>query len=219
MENAQNFSWEKFHSFPVVGILRGFDIETVLALTEVAHVAGLTTIEVTMNTDGATEQIRALCDATQGRMNIGAGTVTSPEELGAALGAGASFVVTPVFSPDVVATCKSRGIPVFPGALTPTEVWAAAAAGADIVKLFPASQMGPGYLKTLLAPLSNLRLMAVGGVSLDTAGAFMAAGAVGLGVGSPLFNRQRMAARDWEWLAEQVSAFRAAVAPYVARHH
>lgn len=209
---AHKFDNTRFKALPVVGILRGFDTALVLEIAEQSLKAGLTTFEITMNTRDAAAQLREVCSAFGEKLNIGAGTVTDLARLDAALDAGASFIVTPTFEPDVVQTCVELGIPVFPGAFTPTEVLRAWEAGATMVKLFPANLHGPDYLKTLKAPLDEVRLMPVGGVSPDNVPAYRAAGAEGYGVGTPLFDRKRMDARDWEWFASQVSKFKEALA-------
>jgi len=198
---------ETFAAFPIVGILRGFPLELTREIARESANAGLLALEVTMNTTGATEQIAALVQDVGDRLCVGAGTVTSVEEFRAARDAGAGFIVTPNLDLDVLRLCQEAGIPAFPGAMTPTEIVTAWTHGATMVKLFPAGALGPGYLKAVKAPLDRIPLLPTGGVSLENAAAFLAAGASGFGVGSPLFARARMEARDWAWLRERIAAF------------
>jgi len=207
---SAEFSWKLFDELPVIGILRGFQTELVMEIAAAASQGGLTNLEVTMNSPGVVEQIKALADQMSGKMNIGAGTVTTTEGMESALDAGASFIVSPIVVPEIITTCHERGIPVFPGAMTPTEVHYAWTLGADMVKLFPAGQMGPGYIKAIKAPLSEIKILATGGVGTQNVGDFIKAGADGFGVGSPLFQKERMLSKDWNWLKSQIASFKAA---------
>ncbi|MBT3286981.1 MAG: bifunctional 4-hydroxy-2-oxoglutarate aldolase/2-dehydro-3-deoxy-phosphogluconate aldolase [Victivallales bacterium] len=198
---------ETFAAFPIVGILRGFPLELTREIARESANAGLLALEVTMNTPGAAEQIAALVQDMGDRLCVGAGTVTSVEEFLAARDAGAGFIVTPNLELEVLRLCREAGIPAFPGAMTPTEIVTAWTHGATMVKLFPAGALGPGYLKAVKAPLDRIPLLPTGGVSLENAAAFLAAGASGFGIGSPLFARARMEARDWAWLRERIAAF------------
>jgi 2-dehydro-3-deoxyphosphogluconate aldolase / (4S)-4-hydroxy-2-oxoglutarate aldolase len=206
------FDWDLFEQLPVVGILRGFDVETVLQATEAAYRGGLRTIEIALNSAGAAEQITALRERFDARMNVGAGTVRDLAELESALGAGAEFVVTPVVDEAVIRACLDRGVPVVPGAFTPTEIHRAWSLGAPLVKLFPGGRLGPSYIREVMAPLDQVRLVPTGGVNPDNLAEFFAAGAAGAGVGSTLFQRGKLEARDWDWVAAQarryVEAFR-----------
>jgi len=205
------FSWDIFNKLPIVGILRGFDADLTVEIAVAAMERGLTTLEVTMNTAGAAEQIAALLEATKGEMNIGAGTVRSLEELDQALQAGAMFIVTPTVLPEVIERCVKQDIPVFPGAFTPTEIHRAWTAGASMVKLFPAGQFGPSYIKIVKAPLDDVKILATGGVRLSNVKEYIDAGADAFGLGTPLFRRERMEDRDWAWLGGQIQGFRKAL--------
>ncbi len=204
---SSDFSWERFRRLPVIGILRGFEPQVTRELVEIVVAEGLTSIEVTMDSPGVLDELRAIAARHGGAVNVGAGTVVSVADVERALDAGAGFVVTPVVVPEVIAACRARAVPVFPGAFTPTEVFQAWRAGADMVKLFPASALGPGYLRAIKAPLSQVKLLATGGVGLDNLDAYRSAGADGFGVGSPLFDAKRVQARDWDWLRRQVRGF------------
>jgi 2-dehydro-3-deoxyphosphogluconate aldolase/(4S)-4-hydroxy-2-oxoglutarate aldolase len=119
---------------------------------------------------------------------LGAGTVTDVARAEAALAAGATFLVTPNLNFEVIKTARAHGIPVMPGAMTPTEIWNAAAAGADYVKVFPASALGPGYFRELRGPLAEIPLMASGGINVENAAEFIAFGVDALGLGGALIH-------------------------------
>lgn len=204
------FSWARFERLPIVGILRGFSLEEAEGAALAAARGGLTSVEVTWNTPGAAGQLARLVTLLGDAANVGAGTVLGLEDLDAALAAGASFIVTPGLIPEVIRAAKARGVPVFPGAFTPTEVLEASALGADLVKIFPAEMLGPAYIRSLKAPLSGIRLMPTGGVTVETLPEYRSAGADAYGVGSPLFAKARVAACDWAWVEEQARRLREA---------
>lgn len=204
------FSKTLFERLPVVGILRGLPPEKLRSVVEASMAGGLTNLEITMNTVGAADQIRAAREIAGGAMNIGAGTVTSLQLLDEALAAGAGFVVTPTIGPGVIQRCVELKVPVFPGAFSPTEIQQAWDLGATMVKIFPADVFGPGYIRSLKAPLPHLKLMPTGGVDVTTLAAYAQAGADAFGVGSPLFRAECIAANDWDWVREQCRAFAAA---------
>jgi 2-dehydro-3-deoxyphosphogluconate aldolase/(4S)-4-hydroxy-2-oxoglutarate aldolase len=139
---------------------------------------------------------------------VGAGTVLDPETARACILAGARFVVSPSLNPETIACCLRHGVAVIPGALTPTEIVEAATAGADLVKVFPASALGgPSYLKALKAPLPHIDLVPTGGVSLDTAAAYIAAGASALGVGSDLVDRRSLGEGQAQLITDRARQF------------
>jgi 2-dehydro-3-deoxyphosphogluconate aldolase/(4S)-4-hydroxy-2-oxoglutarate aldolase len=197
---TKHFSWELFNRIPVVGILRNVAIEDVKVLAGFYQESGLTTIEVTMNSAGAAEMISHLSGTYSGKLNIGAGTVCTMADLDEALSAGATFVVTPIVNEEVIKTCVAKDIPVFPGAFTPTEIYKAWSLGAEMIKVFPATQLGATYIKDVLAPLPQVKLIPTGGVSLENFADFLKAGAKGLGMGSTLFPQQLIKEKNWEEL-------------------
>ena len=201
------FSSEQFEERPLVGILRNVRANDVEPIVEACLAGGLKNLEVTMNSAGATDQIRAIIEQAGDGLNIGAGTVTSLERLEQAIDAGASFIVTPAVVPDVIQRCRELELPVIPGAFTPTEIWQAWDAGALMVKLFPADLGGPQYVKSVRGPFPEIRLLATGGITLDSIEGFMSAGVEGFGLGSPLFRPDRIEASDWPWLTEQVQEY------------
>jgi 2-dehydro-3-deoxyphosphogluconate aldolase/(4S)-4-hydroxy-2-oxoglutarate aldolase len=201
------FSKPLFESVPIVGILRGLEARWLAPVVEAVGEGGLTNLEITMNTSGATDQIKAAVALVGTRMNIGAGTVTSLGLLEQALEAGATFIVTPIVREDVILRCVELGVPVFPGAFTPTEIARAWDLGAALVKVFPAEVLGPAYIRSVKAPLSEVRLMPTGGIDLETLAEYQRAGASAFGVGTPLFRASRIAEGDWPWLRQRAAAF------------
>jgi len=173
----------------IMPVLRARSAAEGRALVEALVAGGITVMEVTMTVPGAVELLALLKKEYGDRLLLGSGTVTSAEQAQATIDAGAEFVVSPSFHPDVVAATRKAGKVSIPGSLTPTEVITAWRAGADYVKIFPCSAVGgAGYLKSLLAPFPELRLIPTGGVTLATAADFLKAGARALGVGADLVN-------------------------------
>ena len=207
------FSPELFSRIPVVGILRNVPPLTVPTLARYYAEAGLTTLEVTMNSDEALTTITRLVQDFDGVLNIGAGTVCTLEDLDKALAAGAQFIVTPILQEEVIRACVQQQIPVFPGAYSPTEIYKAWHLGATMVKVFPATKLGASFVKEVMAPMNYLKLVPTGGVSLDNFTDFFAAGAAAVGMGSQLFPKKLIEEGDWEELSVQ---FRDLVATYEA---
>jgi 2-dehydro-3-deoxyphosphogluconate aldolase/(4S)-4-hydroxy-2-oxoglutarate aldolase len=205
--NNQEFSWQEFSKVPVVGIIRNLSIDEIAKILPVYHAAGLTTIEITMNTPFAADIIHSGIKQYKGKLNVGAGTVCSVEDLKLALEAGAQFIVTPILNPEVVRLCVKSKIPVFPGAYTPTEIYQAWELGADMVKVYPATALGPDYIRDVKAPLNKIKLMPTGGISLGNIEAFMKAGADGLGIGGQLFDKQLIKNQDWDGLLEHFKQY------------
>jgi 2-dehydro-3-deoxyphosphogluconate aldolase/(4S)-4-hydroxy-2-oxoglutarate aldolase len=198
--NNQTFSWNGFSKVPIVGIIRNLSFDTIKKILPVYLSSGLTTIEITMNTPGAEEIIRFAVDKYKGQLNVGAGTVCNTDDLDLAIRAGSQFIVTPILDADVVRTCVSKNIPVFPGAYTPTEIYQAWKLGASMVKVYPATSLGPEYIKDVKAPLNKIKLMPTGGINLDNIQTFMKAGADGLGIGSQLFDKTLIKDENWAGL-------------------
>jgi 2-dehydro-3-deoxyphosphogluconate aldolase/(4S)-4-hydroxy-2-oxoglutarate aldolase len=176
---------------------------------------GVTVVEVTMTVPGAVDLLKELKQEYGSKLLLGSGTVTTPAEAQATINAGAEFVVSPSLHPEVIQTTKTNGKLSIPGALTPTEVITAWKAGASYVKIFPCSAMGgASYLKSLLAPFPFLKLIPTGGVTLETAGSFMHAGARALGVGSDLVNLAAIDAARPETITETARAYLQVLADY-----
>ena len=145
--SKNDFSWPQFAKVPVIGIVRGLTFDEIMKILPVYISAGLTTIEITMNTASAKEIIRYAVDNYAGKLNIGAGTVCNEKDLKEAIQAGAQFIVTPILNSKVIKECVKTGIPIFPGAFTPTEIYQAWEQGASMVKVYPATSLGPDYIK------------------------------------------------------------------------
>jgi 2-dehydro-3-deoxyphosphogluconate aldolase/(4S)-4-hydroxy-2-oxoglutarate aldolase len=198
----------------IIAIIRADSSAQLLRAAAALIEGGVTAMEVTMTTPNALQVIGDITAKFGDRVLIGVGSVLDAETARAALLAGAEFVVTPVTKPEVIRLCNRYGKPIASGAFTPTECLLAYESGADFVKLFPADQAGPAYIKNILAPLPMLQIIPTGGVTPETAGAFLKAGSVALGAGSALVSREILAKRDWKELtalaAEFVRAVRAA---------
>lgn len=178
----------------LIPVLRAGSIQTGHALVDAMMAGGVTVVEVTMTVPNALTLLRELKQRHGDRLLLGSGTVTDAAQAEATIDAGAEFVVSPSLHLDVIAKTKELGRISIPGALTPTEVITAWRAGADYVKIFPCSAMGgASYLKSLLAPFPELKLIPTGGVTLQTAADFLKAGARALGVGTDLVNTPAIA--------------------------
>jgi 2-dehydro-3-deoxyphosphogluconate aldolase/(4S)-4-hydroxy-2-oxoglutarate aldolase len=191
----------------IVAIMRRTEAALAVETAEALLAGGVSVVEVTLNTPGAEEMLRALASRLGDRMLIGAGTVMSPEEVRRALAAGARFVVSPHTDSDVIAAARRGGAPAIPGAFTPTEIVRAWQLGASVVKLFPVGSVGPRYLRDVLAPLTDVPLLPTGGVTLDNAAEFVRAGARGLGLGSDLVSPKAVAGRDFASITERARRF------------
>lgn len=202
LSKSHPFSGELFAKAPIVGIIRGLSVDDVRQVLPIYQQAGLTTIEITMNTPGASQMIEEALLEFSGQLNIGAGTVRSIADLNKAASAGAQFIVTPTLNEAVIRACVEQTIPVFPGALTPTEIDVAWSLGATMVKIYPANVFGPDYIRDVKAPLNDVKLLPTGGVDISTIAAFFNAGADGVGMGSQLIDRNLIQQRDWKALGQ-----------------
>ncbi len=186
----------------VVAIIRLQDASAVRGIVDALAEGGVRALEVTMTVPGAIELIREIAPTLPDGFLFGAGTVVDPETVHRAVDAGARFIVSPVFRPAVIEAGHKAGVPVMPGCFTATEILNAWDCGADIVKVFPATSVGPGYLKDLRGPLPHVKLMPTGGVSIDNVGEWLKAGAVAVGVGSALLDAKAIAAREFGTIRE-----------------
>ena len=191
------FKADKFDEMPVIGILRNVPLPDIEVILPYYIKAGFTNLEVTMNSNGAEETTRHLFE-NYPSLNIGAGTVCDKNDLKRAVKAGASFIVTPVVDEKVIKKCLKWGIPIFPGAFSPLEIYTASKYGATGVKVFPANHLGPSYIKDVLAPFQHLKLYPTGGVNLENISAYFKAGAKGLGMGGTLFLASLLETKDYE---------------------
>jgi 2-dehydro-3-deoxyphosphogluconate aldolase / (4S)-4-hydroxy-2-oxoglutarate aldolase len=182
----------------VVAIIRMQDSSGVRGVVDALARGGVKALEVTMTVPRAIELIAEIAPTLPSDFLFGAGTVVDADTVHRAARAGAQFIVSPVLRPDVIKAAHEDGIPVMPGCFTPTEILTAWDLGADIVKVFPATSVGPSYLKDIRGPLPQVKLMPTGGVSIDNVGDWLKAGAVAVGVGSALLDMKAIAAKQFD---------------------
>ena len=201
----------------LVVIVRGVPREKLLPLATAMYEGGIRLLEITFSQDGKipdteiADRIGMLATAMAGKMYVGAGTVTSPEQVELVKKAGGLFIISPDTCEAVIKKTSELGLVSMPGALTPSEAMAAHRAGADFVKLFPLGELGASYLKALKAPLSGIDFLAVGGVNLDTIPALLKAGASGFGIGANIVKSELVAAEKYGELTEIARSYVAAV--------
>jgi 2-dehydro-3-deoxyphosphogluconate aldolase/(4S)-4-hydroxy-2-oxoglutarate aldolase len=196
----------------IVPVLRASSTQEALAIATAIEAGGVPVLEVTMTVPGAVRVIEQLASHAGGHLLIGAGTVLDAETARACILAGAQFVVSPALDVRTIELCRRYGVPVLPGALTPTEIVTAWQAGADAVKVFPCSAVsGAKYLKAVKAPLPQIDLIPTGGVSLATAAEFLEAGAFALGVGGDLVDNKAIADGHPEVITENAKKYLAIV--------
>jgi 2-dehydro-3-deoxyphosphogluconate aldolase / (4S)-4-hydroxy-2-oxoglutarate aldolase len=186
----------------IVPAVRAANAEDALFAAEAVSRGGLPIVELTMTVPGATELIAQLVKQ-HPRMVVGAGTVLDLETARACLAVGAKFITSPGLDLEMVEFCVQAGVIVMPGVLTPSEIIAAVKAGADFVKIFPCSQVGGvDYLQALKAPFPHVSFIAAGGINQQTAGKYLAAGAVAVGIGADLIPPRAIAIREADWIEE-----------------
>ena len=197
----------------IVPVIRADSADTALRIVDALVAGGIRTLEITMTVPDAIGAIKAVADRFGSSVLLGAGTVTSRALAEGSLDAGAEFLVTPCVVPDVIAVAKERDVAVLPGAMTPTEVFTAWSSGGDIVKIFPASNVGgASYLKALKGPFPQIPLCPTGGVNLQTIGEFVKAGASAVGVGGELVSKAAIDAGDYGKITELAKQYVAALA-------
>lgn len=194
----------------IIAILRSPTGAKLIDAAKAALAGGVNAMEVTMTTPGALNIIRDTKRALGDQIVMGVGSVLDSETCRSALVAGAEFVVTPVVRPEVIKLANRYGVPVICGAMTPTEALTAQECGADFVKLFPAENLGPDYVKSLLAPLPMLQVVPTGGVTPENTVKYLEAGAVAVGVGSALVSQELLDNGDWPKLTKIAAKFVAA---------
>lgn len=201
----------------IVAIVRGLAPEYLLRLGHAFEAGGIGLMEVTYN-QRAPETWRDTAKAIEAvekefgeRLLVGAGTVITPEQVAMTYNAGGRYLVTPTTQPEIIRMGKALGLGLYPGAFSPSEILAAYEAGADAVKVFPVSSVGPSYIKAVRGPLSHIPLMAVGGVNEKNAADYMKAGCVGLGVGGNLVNKEWIQNGEWGKITALAKEFMKAV--------
>ena len=197
----------------IIAIARGVEPELIIDAAQALYEGGIRLLEVTFDQSAqkgeshTARMISALREKFGDKMTIGAGTVITAEQADEAAEAGAQFLLSAVVGGEVIARGNELGLVTIPGALTPSEIQQAHDFGADFVKLFPAGQLGPGYFKAVRAPLSNIPLIAVGGIDENNLRDYLAAGAVGVGVGSCLVNNNLIRQKRFDELTAMAKAY------------
>ena len=192
----------------VIAIVRGVSPDQCMRVADALYAGGIRLMEVTFDQKNpasfrtTADAIAAIGKAYEGRMLVGAGTVTTTELVELTAEAGGKYVISPDVNVDVIRRTRELGMVSLPGAMTPTEVMTAHRAGADFVKLFPAGNLGTAYVKAVRAPISHVKLLAVGGINEDNVADFLRAGMVGAGVGGNLANKKWIEAGDFEKITE-----------------
>ncbi len=197
--------FDEFLTLPLLPILRGVDSNMLVSINEIMMQTNLKAIEITMNTPQASSLISELIGLSQGRYAVGAGTVLSVSDLKMALEAGASFIVTPVVNIEVISYCRSSSIPVFPGAMTPTEIYEAWKSGATMVKVFPSSILAAKYFEEIRGPFKDIKLLACGGVNSETIKSFFDNGADAIAFGGSIFNLDLLARNSINTIVESIN--------------
>jgi 2-dehydro-3-deoxyphosphogluconate aldolase/(4S)-4-hydroxy-2-oxoglutarate aldolase len=187
----------------VVAVIRMKDTQRLLKVIQAVGAGGVKSIEITMTVPGAIDIIRQLGPSVPADVLIGAGTVVDKETANKVIDAGAKFVVGPILNLEIIRLCAERDTVVMPGCFSPTEIYTAWNAGADIVKIFPATSLGPKYFKDIRGPFPDIRLMPTGGVTIENVGEWIAAGAVAVGIGSDLLDKKAIDEERYEVLTER----------------
>jgi 2-dehydro-3-deoxyphosphogluconate aldolase/(4S)-4-hydroxy-2-oxoglutarate aldolase len=196
----------------VVAVLRGIDAGDIVPVARAIHEGGVTALEITADATRCSEMIADVDrDLEETDALVGAGTVMDAPAARNVIEAGAEFVVAPNLNEAVIETCNRAGVAVAPGVMTPTEADRAMAAGADAIKMFPASTVGPGHIGALRGPLGDVPVMPTGGVDTDTVADYFEAGAFAVGAGSALVDYDAIEREDWDAVRDSAAAFVAAV--------
>ena len=208
------------HQYKIIVIIRGVQAAYIKSLANALYKGGIRLIEVTFNqkngSNGITETaecIKIIKESTDGHIHVGAGTVLTARQLHAAASAGAEYIVSPNVDIDVIKETKKLGLISIPGALTPTEIITAHKAGADFVKLFPAGDLGLGYIKSIIAPINHIPMLAVGGVDEKNISDFLNAGLCGVGVGSNIIPKNLVENGRFDEITELAKVYVAAAVP------
>jgi 2-dehydro-3-deoxyphosphogluconate aldolase / (4S)-4-hydroxy-2-oxoglutarate aldolase len=209
---------QRIYDLGVVAVIRLQDVNKLSNVAEALCAGGVKAIEITMTVPNAVAMIRSLASSIPSDVLLGAGTVTDSQTAKDVIGAGAQFVVSPTLNMDMIKTCNAADIVVMPGCYTPTEIFAAWNAGADVIKLFPATSLGPRYLNDIAGPFPHIKMLPTGGVTVDNIGEWIAAGAVAVGIGSDLLDKKAIEQENYKALTERAlrvsSNFKAAAETY-----
>ena len=189
----------------VIAVIRITAVERVHAVVDALIAGGVRALEVTMTVPGAIDLIRELAAMLQPDFLLGAGTVLDEETASRVIDGGARFVVSPIFRPELIEVCHDRGALVMSGCFSPTEIMTAWEAGADFVKVFPATSLGCSVIRDVKAPLPSIKLIPTGGVTVENAGDWIRAGASAVGVGTALLDRAAIAAGQYDVIADNAA--------------
>ena len=181
----------------VIAVIRIKEAERLREIVDALAEGGVRVLEVTMTVPGAVDLIRALAPSLRPGVLLGAGTVLDGDTASRVIDAGARFVVSPVSRPELIEVCHRRDVAVMPGCFSPTEILAAWDAGADFVKVFPATALGPSFFRDVRGPLPSVKLIPTGGVTIDNAGEWIRAGAAAVGVGTALLDAKAISSGDY----------------------
>ncbi len=199
--------------YKIIVIVRGVAKEKLIPLVHAMYNGGIRLVECTYDASGKiideeiAANIKMLAKEFEGKMYIGAGTVVTPKQVALTKKAGGQFIISPDTDTEVISATKQAGLVSIPGAITPTEVKMAHKAGADYVKLFPIDLYGPRYIKILKAPLSNVRVLAVNGITAENMKEYLDAGACGVGIGSGVVNKKLIEENDFAGITELAKAY------------
>ncbi|MEM8484817.1 MAG: bifunctional 4-hydroxy-2-oxoglutarate aldolase/2-dehydro-3-deoxy-phosphogluconate aldolase [Bacteroidota bacterium] len=203
---------QKITELAAVAVIRADDVTTLKRIVDALVEGGISALEITMTVPRALDMIEELAHSKGDEILLGVGSVLDAETARLAINAGARYVVSPVFKKGIVQMAHRYNLPAMPGCFSPTEIFEAHEAGADVVKVFPAGQLGMKYFKAIKAPMPHLQLMPTGGVSLTNASDWLAAGACAVGVGSALLDPKAIAAGQFQKLTENARLLKANIA-------
>jgi 2-dehydro-3-deoxyphosphogluconate aldolase / (4S)-4-hydroxy-2-oxoglutarate aldolase len=209
--SAKNEQLQTLKDGGVVAVVRAERSDELVQVVQAISEGGIRAIEITMTTPGALDVIKYCAEQFRASVLIGAGTILDTETARAAILAGAEYLVAPTLNPAVIKLCRRYSKIIIPGALTPTEILTAWECGADLVKVFPATAMGPRYFRDIKGPLPQIDLIPTGGVNLENAGEFIRAGASAIAVGSNLIDKEAMAREDWQVIRDTARKYVEAV--------
>ena len=202
-----DFELDRFLEEPALGIVRGVTEDSLQGVMEAMISGGLRFVEVTLNTSNAGHLIEKAAKRYSSSICLGAGTVLSLADAKMAVESGARFIVSPTLNEEVACFCKQNRLAYFPGALTPTEIEKAWNAGATMVKVFPASQMGPNYFQIVKGPFQDISLMAVGGIKPDNISEYLSAGADAVALGGSILSPSRMKEKKYALIQKDIEVF------------
>jgi 2-dehydro-3-deoxyphosphogluconate aldolase/(4S)-4-hydroxy-2-oxoglutarate aldolase len=196
---------ERLRTAEAIAVIRARDADEAVALSEALHAGGLRAIELTFTTRGVEQALRAVRDRLGDSLLLGAGTITTPEQVNAAAESGADFLVSPHLDPALLETMLASGLLSLPGVLTPSEIALALRTGVEVVKLFPASSLGVDYMTALFGPFPGLQVVPTGGISVAGASAWLDAGAAAVGLGSELLPKALREAHAWDEISRNAA--------------